>query len=196
MLSTRSTPTILSSSHSGALKRVHTDTAETNDHHSLTGAHISSVDRRTPTSCHATADQSGSIQWDVWLDLDAAGLAYNREWFEGADTAHHSQIGTICGVMPRCEICDLFPSQEKGPKVAEVLLTDSTRRTASTSRDEAQNDVIAGHQVSDTRAYLHHLTSTLVPADDRQLLETESFSQSGIEHHVTGHQMVIRVTEA
>ena len=78
--------------HRRALHGVHADAAAADDDHGLARLDVGGVDGRAPAGGDAAADESGLVERDVVLDLDAARRGRDRVLAERADAAHDPEV--------------------------------------------------------------------------------------------------------
>ena len=119
-----------------------------------------------------------------FVDLDAARLVDDGVVGERAEQAHQPEVLAL-RVVADGAVGDLPADAHQRAEVAQVLVAGRAARTATTGRDEAEHDVVAGREPADALADLFDDAGALVATDDRQL-----------ERQVTGDEVLVGVAHA
>src|SRR6266851_2983325 len=94
------------------------------------------------------------------------------------------------------QVADLAAEDQEGALVAEILAAARARRAPAAGRNEAQRDVVARLEHSDSWADLDDLARALVTADHRQRGRAGLLDDRGRDRDVAGDQVLVGMAQA
>ena len=177
----------------GTLQGPGADTATADDDDGLTRLHLGPVNGGAEASGDAAADQGGSPERRVGVDLHQRGLVDHHVVGEGAELRHAVELGVAQVMAPR-HVAHHRAGQGVHAQVAQVLTSRGAPVAEATGRHECGSNVIAHRYRLDALADFDDDAGALGAPDARkERLDTEDRQDARVNADVTTAEVLIGV---